>query len=291
MWRAIVLSLSLCLLCAERVTAAQDLAGATPLACGNLVTLAAHAGSTMRYSWLPGQKPADTIGNVALILLVGGPGTLDLDETGCPHHLNGNILVRAAPLWRAAGLTTVLVDAPSDWAGDEGLAGFRIEPAHAQDLARVIHDVRRRTGASAVWLIGHSRGTLSVANAAARLHGDDAPDGVVLASAMLSGEAARRKPWAAQTVFDTGVKDFTGALLLLGHVADNCTRSLPQLMDAMGQGAKSARLQVARLSGGPRSTGRAPSLAGCEVHEAHDYVEQDTEFAASVLRFITGGTF
>ena len=289
MWRAIVLCL--CLSSIRVVCAAEDVAAATPQPCGPVVTLAAHASSTIRYSWLPGQKQADATGSVALVLLVGGPGTLDLDDTGCPRHLNGNILIRAAPMWRAAGLTTVLVDAPSDWAGDEGLAGFRIEPAHAHDLARVIHDVRHRTGASAVWLIGHSRGTLSAANAAARLHGDDAPDGVVLASAMLSGEAARRKPWAAQTVFDTGVKDFTGALLLLGHVADNCTRSLPQRLDAVGQGAKSARLQVALVTGGPRSTGRAPNLAGCEVHEAHDYVEQDTEFAVGVLRFITGGQF
>lgn len=290
-------ALGLCLVSAGAARAANPAADAaiatvTALAhCGAVVSLATHGNSTTRYSWLPGQKLADLATGVALVLLVGGPGTLDLDDKGCPRHLNANILVRSAPLWRAAGLATVLVDAPSDWSGEDGLAGFRIDAAHAQDLARVMQDVRKRTGAQRVWLIGHSRGSLSAANAAARLRDADAPDGVVLASPMLSGEGARRKPWATQTVQATGIQDFTGALLVLGHAADNCTRSLPSLLDAATQGAKAARVQVARLTGGPRSVGRAASLNACEVHEAHDFVDQDAEFAAGVLRFVLGQRF
>ena len=58
---------------------------------------------------------------------------------------------------------TALVDAPSDYPGEEGLGGFRLAPAHAEDLGKLIEDVRARVKAP-VWLAGHSRGTVSVAN-------------------------------------------------------------------------------------------------------------------------------
>jgi hypothetical protein len=114
---------------------------------------------------------------------------------------------------------------------------------------------------------------------------------VVLVSAMLQGEASRRKPWVAQTVFDAALKNYRGALLLVGHAADNCVRSLPEQLDALAQGSASARLQVVRMNGGPRSAGRAPSLSNCEVGEPHDLVEQDGEFVEGVLRFVRGGRF
>lgn len=176
--------------------------------------------------------------------------------------------------------------------GEDGLAGFRLHSEHARDLGRVISDVRTRTGATVVWLIGHSRGTLSVANAAGRLAGADAPDGIVLAAPMLvSDPGSRRKPWVAQTVYDTGIKTFRGDVLLVGHAADSCPRSLPERMDALLPGAAAARQQVVLLTGGPFSVGRTPSLSACEVREPHDFVDQDSAFADGVLRFIRGGRF
>lgn len=258
--------------------------------CGTVVDLSNNrAASVTRYSWLPGATPEPA--GVAVLLLVGGGGTLGLDGAGCPRRLNHNILVRTAPLLRAAGVTTALVDAPSDWQGDEGLAGFRLDAAHAADLGQVVADLRRRSGARAVWLIGHSRGSLSAANAAARLTGAQAPDGVVLASPMLFGEPSKRRPWVAQTVGDTGVSAYRGALLLVGHTADNCPRSLPQGLDAWVGSASAARLQAALVTGGPQPVGRSPSLTACEVGQAHDFVDQDQAFAEGVVRFIQGGRF
>lgn len=260
--------------------------------CGAIVHIESrNASGTIRYSWMPGRAMDAADSAIALILLVGGGGTLDIDEAGCPQRLNHNILVRSAPLFQAAGMSTVLVDAPANWSAGDGLAGFRIQGAHAQDLGQVIADVRVRTGATAVWVVGHSRGTLSAANAAARLSGTGAPDGVVLASAMLSGENSKRKPWVTQTVFDTDLKAYRGAILMVGHAADNCARSPPQRMDAAVQGALAARLQVVRVTGGPRSPGRAPDLSSCEVGEAHDFVDQDRVLVDGVVRFVRGGRF
>ncbi|MEO6016996.1 MAG: alpha/beta hydrolase [Polaromonas sp.] len=270
---------------------AQTEAASATASCGTVVSLDTRPNSATRYSWVPGRSVDGTSSAIAFILLIGGGGTLDLDNAGCPRRLKGNILVRTAPLFQAAGIATVLVDAPSDWSSGEGLAGFRIASEHAADMARVIADVRARTGATVVWVLGHSRGSLSAANAAARLRGANAPDGVVLVSPMLQGEPSKRKPWVSQTVFDTDLKAYTGALLLVGHAADNCERSLPERLDTAVKGSQAVRQQVVRMTGGPRSAGRAPSLSTCEVLEAHDFVEQDAEFAQGVLRFARGERF
>jgi len=280
-----------CLLTAMGTVWMQLAAAQATEPCGTVVRIDTHAGSSTRYSWVPGRVQEGQADSIAVILLVGGGGAVDIDDAGCPRRLNANILVRTAPLLQAAGVATVLVDAPSDWRGGDGLAGFRMASEHAKDIGLVIQDVRQRTGASAVWVIGHSRGSLSAANAAAHLAGPNAPDGTVLVSAMLVGEASGRKPWAAQTVFGAGLQTYRGALLVLGQAADNCTRSPAERMDALAPGAQASRLQVARVTGGPRSVGRASSLAGCEVHEAHDFVDQDEVFAQGVLRFMRGGRF
>ena len=288
MWRTATILLMMLTAAVCAVAQAAD-PGRPAAPCATVVDMGISTGKSTRYGWVPGQSAKDSAEPIAAILLAGGGGWLDMDDAGCPRRLNGNILVRTAPLLQAGGIATVLLDARSDWTGDDGLAGFRIQNEHADDLGRVIADVRLRTGAKTVWLIGHSRGTLSAANAAARLTGVNAPDGIVLASAMLAGEAGRRKPWAAQTVFDTPLRNFKGALLVVGHDADNCVRSLPQGMDELLERTGAIRKQVVRVTGGPRSVGRAPSLATCEVREAHDFVGQDAEFAASVLRFMYGG--
>jgi hypothetical protein len=76
--------------------------------------------------------------------------------------------VRSLPLFREAGIFTALVDAPSDYPGEEGLAGFRDTTRHAEDLGKVIADARAGTKAQ-VWVVGTSRGTISAANAAVML--------------------------------------------------------------------------------------------------------------------------
>ncbi len=109
------------------------------------------------------------------MLLVGGGGHLDLDDQGCPRALTGNSLVRSLPHFHGAGFVTALVDAPSDHPGEDGLAGFRSATEHAEDLGKVIADVRARTKAELVWLVGTSRGSISAVNAAARLSGPPRP--------------------------------------------------------------------------------------------------------------------
>lgn len=253
-------------------------------ACGEVVTVAAHAGTTMRY----GFAPAETAPKAALVLLAGGGGHIDLDAEGCPKLLRGNSLIRMARMFRGMGFATALVDAPSDHFGEDGLAGFRSAPAHAEDLGKVIAGVRARTRLP-VWLVGTSRGTISAVNAASRLKGDAAPDGVVLTSALMYGNQGN-KYWVRDSVFDFDLKTVTLPLLLVGHEEDGCFRSppgqMPRLFDRLG----STRKQMVRMTGGPGSrAGSGPEA--CAGRSPHGFIKQERELAEGMARFIAGGRF
>ena len=250
--------------------------------CGEVVTLTTHDRTTTRYT-LAG--PTGAGGKVAVVLLAGGAGHVNLDDGGCPRALVGNSLVRSIPLFHKAGFVTALVDAPSDHHVEDGLAGFRIRKEHAEHLGKVIADVRARTS-MAVWLIGTSRGAISAANAASRLSGPSAPDGLVLTSAVMFGSRGQ-KPWAIQSVFDLPLEQITMPVLVVGHAADTCLRSPPGMMEKITAQTNGQREQVVTVTGGSGSAGQT-SLAACEGRSPHGFIEQEAEVAAGIARFIGG---
>lgn len=257
--------------------------------CGELVSIATHDRTTTRYA-LAYPQPAPPEGTgIALVLLPGDGGHLDLDEQGCPRALTGNSLVRSIPLFNGAGFATALVDAPSDHAGGDGLGGFRVTTKHAEDLGRIIADVRTRTRAP-VWLVGTSRGSISAVNAAARLSGPAAPDGLVLTSALMSGFSGGRKSWVAHTVFDLPLESIRVPVLVIGHAEDQCTRSPPRLMPDITARTASPREQVVTMTGGP-GWHRGAGLEACVGRSPHGFIEQEAEVAAGMARFIRGGSY
>lgn len=255
--------------------------------CGEVLTLPSHEGTQTRVAWVP--PAATATPRVTLVLLAGGGGHLDLGPDGCARQLQGNSLVRSASLFQAEGLGTAVVDAPSDYHGEDGLGGFRTAEAHAQDIGRVVAELRRRT-AGAVWLVGTSRGAISAANAASRLEGDAAPEGVVLTSAVMSGQAGARKAWVAQSVFDNPLERLRLPLLLLGHAQDGCVRSPPALMPRVAERTRSDRQQVVTLNGGP-GLARAAGLDACEGRSPHGFHGQEAEMVQGISRFVRGGRF
>jgi hypothetical protein len=292
-----LLSLCAALLLAAPVGSclAQPTAAPAANACGAVVTIATHDRSTTRYALAQkeGAQKAGAPGSgarVALVLLVGGGGDLALDDQGCPHALTRNSLIRMRPFFHDAGFVTVLVDAPSDLRGEDGLAGFRTARLHAEDLGKVIADVRARMSGP-VWLVGHSRGTISAANAAARLTGPAAPDGLVLLSAMMVGEVSKRKPFVVQTVFDPPLAAIAVPVLVIGHQADNCVRSPARMMGDITARTHSPRQQTVAVTGGPIAPGRAPNIGDCGIGEPHDYVAQEGELAAGIIQFVSGGRY
>jgi hypothetical protein len=259
--------------------------------CGEVVTLPTHDRSTTRYAYVPPPSAKAGADPITLVLLAGGSGHLDLDEMGCPRALRGNSLVRSIPLFGAAGFGTALVDAPSDHHGEDGLGGFRIAPAHADDLARVIGHVRSRAQGT-VWVVGTSRGAISAVNAASRLTGAGAgePDGIVITSALMAGQSGARKSWVAHSVFDLPLENIRMPLLVVGHAADTCIRSPANLMGQVVARTRSVRSQVVTVTGGPGGSGRS-GIDVCEGRTPHGYVDQEDEVAAGIARFVRGGTY
>jgi hypothetical protein len=195
---------------------------------------------------------------MALVLLPGGPGYVALDARGCATRLKGNSLVRSRELFHAAGFVTALVDAPSDYRGQDGLAGFRLSAQHAEDIGKVISDVRQRTNMP-VWLVGTGRGAISAANAASRLKGAAAPDGLVLTSPVTSGRVGGYKAWVVQTVLGARLDAIRIPVLVVVHAADTCVRTPPALAGRITQQANGPREQTVTVTGG-RGGGRGVSV-------------------------------
>lgn len=253
--------------------------------CGLAVSLATAEGSRTIYS-LAGLSATAT---AALVLLPGGSGFLDLDDQGCPRKLKGNSLVRSRMLFHRRGFVTALVDAPSDYQKKDGLGGFRVTSRHAQDLGRVIEDVRRRTGLP-IWLIGTSRGTISAANTASRLLADGTPDGLVLTSPVTKGRQGGRKPWVAQTVFSVDLDAIRMPVLVLAHVADRCIRTPPGLAPKITEETIGEREQAVVVTGGPGGEGD-PSVKACKGRSPHGFIDQEDEVVDGIGRFIDGGRY
>src|SRR4051794_4846461 len=79
-------------LAATAAGSAQDVAAPPSESCGEVVTVATHDRSTTRYALARNDAAPGQSAPIALVLLVGGGGVLDLDGRGCPRALTRNSL-------------------------------------------------------------------------------------------------------------------------------------------------------------------------------------------------------
>lgn len=220
-----------------------------------------------------------------LVLLPGGPGVLGLTPGGCASQLSGNFLLRSREMFHDHGLTTVVLDAPDDFFGPDGLGGHRITEGHANEIGDLIAHLKR-LGARTVWLLGHSRGALSAANAAARLAPAQAPDGLILTSPVTVGGQSRAKPWVAQTIDDVPVAQIRLPMLMLGHADDPCPRSPAEGINRIRARMSMARRHVLITHGGPD-----PGLIGidaCAGRSRHGFLGGEREVVAAIAAFVRG---
>ncbi len=277
-----IAALALCIAALVTQVAAQE-------ACSEVVTFQTHGRTTTPVSLAMPPASAQQEGRMALVLLPGGPGYLALDPKGCARKLEGNSLVRSRDRLHRAGFVTALVDAPSDHRGEDGLGGFRMTPQHAEDIGKVIAHLRERTKLP-VWLIGTSRGAISAVNAASRLTGPAAPDGLVLTSPVTSGRVGGYKAWVAQTVFSAKLDAIRVPVLVIVHAADTCIRTPPRLAGGIVAKTNGSREQTVIVKGGPGAR-KGVSVEACEGNEPHGFVGQDAEVAEGIARFIRGGRY
>ena len=209
-----------------------------------------------------------------VVLFSGGDGTLALGSGRM--RARGNFLVRNRARFAGHGLLVAAVDTPSD--RSDGLDGFRAGAGHAADVQAVIAALRAEA-AVPVWLVGTSMGTVSAANAAARLT-TGGPDGLVLTSTVT--RPGRERP---ESVGDVRLRDIRVPVLVVHHRDDACRATPYRDTVALLRDLSAApRREVLTFEGG------APPRSGpCEPRSAHGFFGLDEAVVAAIARWITGG--
>ena len=152
------------------------------------IDIPTRPGATQRFLIITPDKP-----KAAVILFAGGDGGLTLEADGRIPNA-GNFLVRSRQQFADQGLTTVVIDAPSDRQSPPYLSGSRQTAEHVSDVKAVIAWLREQAKIP-VWLIGTSRGTQSAAYIATQLPlAEGGADGIVLTSSIVRDQRSRAVP-------------------------------------------------------------------------------------------------
>lgn len=231
----------------------------------DIVTLPTRGGVTQSYLLT---APDGGKARAVAILFAGGAGRVDLErETARKALERGNFLVRSRQLFAQRGIAAVVMDAPSDESG--GMADeFRLGSSHAEDIAKVVADLKARYPGSPVFLVGTSRGTISAASAGKQL--GPAVDGVVLTATLFL--AAGRRPGLSGFDFAT----IPSPVLFVHHVDDGCAytpySSARRLAD---------RFPVVAVSGG-----RPAQSKPCEAMSPHGFIGKEAETVDAITNWM-----
>ena len=258
---------------AALIAAAMPAAAQAP-GSQTIIDLAPRPRVTLRYLAVMPDGPPRAV----VVALSGGNGVVDLPpRPAAGWGRDRGVLTRARDDFARRGAMLAIVDAPSDhrdW--PYGLGAYRLAADHARDLALVIADLRRRAPGAPVWLVGHSRGTLSAVNAAARLAAGEGPDGIVLASSI-----TRASPGQPETVRDAALSAIAVPTLIVAHRDDSCSATpaadAPSLAETLAA-AKPRR--VAIIEGG------APKGDGCAALAAHDFGGAEERLVGLIVDWI-----
>ncbi len=251
------------------VAAAAWLAGVVSVgaAAENIRTIPSRPGVTQSFLLVrPPDRPV-----AAALFFAGGHGALGLGSGRL--GLAGNFLVRTRARFAEHGLLVAVVDAPSDH--PTGLDGFRATAAHAADVQAVIAALRAEA-AVPVWVVGTSMGTVSAANAAARLT-TGGPDGLVLTSSVT--RQVRERP---ETVGDVRLKDVRVPTLVVHHRQDAC-RATPyaDTVALLRDFSAAPRRELLSFDGG-----LPPESGPCDARAAHGYFGIEAEVVTAIAKWI-----
>ena len=224
---------------------------------------------------------ASNAGSKAVILLTGGNGTPITHAWDGGIRLNGNFLVRNSALFAEAGFITAVVDTPSDrpegpqGGRDGGMTDdFRQSSMHLTDIRAVV-DFLVSEGAREVYLIGTSRGTLSVAYLATVISHPNVA-GYVLTATLAENPPAVR----------TYAPQITAPVLMAHHTGDTCwvteyddARAIFETIPA------STRKEFISVSGGD-----PPISVPCQALAQHGFLGKEREAVGAIVEWMNTGT-
>jgi hypothetical protein len=211
----------------------------------------------------------------AAVLFPGSGGLIQLrTENGRPRFNQGNFLVRSRGEFVSRGVIAAIVDAPSDQQSGWGMSDeFRLGEKHAADMSAVIGELKKRFPELPLFLVGTSRGTISVASLAARL--GPQISGAVLTSTMFRPAGRKsQEPGPGLSGFDfTSIKI---PMLLVHHVSDQC------FVTPYSDAARLAeRYPLITVFGG------SPAQSGpCEAHSQHGFLGKEPETVEQIVNWM-----
>src|SRR5947207_3032723 len=215
-------------------------------------------------------------GSPGLLFLRDGAGQMRRNADGTAALYGGNFLIRSRHKFAAAGFLVLSADAPSDHLG--GLDPFRGTAEHAQDIGAVIA-YARQMARMPVWLVGTSMGTISAANAGARLR-SGGPDGLVLTSSMT---APTKRSQPVNVAVDVGA--ITLPTLFVHNKEDGCVAAtFGGVASLMEQFKRAPRKELIAVSGGS-----PPQSDPCQAFSRHGYLGIEDEVVGDIARWIRGG--
>jgi len=231
----------------------------------DIVILATRGGVTQ--SFLLSSPPAGKARAVA-ILFAGGAGKVDLERESARELLDrGNFLVRSRRLFAGHGVVAAVMDAPSDQ--PRGMEDdFRLGGAHAEDIGRVVADLRSRFPGLPVFLVGTSRGAISAASAGRRL--GPGVDGVVLTATVFL--ASRRQPGLSGFDFSS----LPAPLLFVHHVDDACEYSPHHAAKRLAD-----RYPVVSVSGGLPAQSKP-----CDAMTPHGFLGREADTVDAIAKWM-----
>lgn len=224
---------------------------------------------------------AANAGTKAVILFTGGNGTPITIPEGQNIWFSGNFLVRSSALFADAGFITAVVDSPSDrpegplGGRDGGMTdAFRQSSMHHTDIRAVV-DFLVDEGAREVYLIGTSRGTLSVAYLATVMTHPNVR-GYVLTSTLAENPATVR----------SYARRITDPVLMAHHTGDTCWVTLYSDARAIYESIPaSTRKEFVSVSGGSPPIDDNP----CRARTAHGFLGKEREAVGAIVEWMNTG--
>lgn len=191
----------------------------------------------------------------AAILFAGGTGKVKLWKGRGAR--TKNFLVRSRALFAQRGVLTVTVDVPSD-RRRRGLIFWRDTDEYRQDIGAVVKWVKSKTKVP-LWLIGTSRGSVSVAYLAGSLPVDGA-----IFTATVTESSNAGKP----TAHDADLRKIKVPSLIVHHKEDACRVTPADSLPAFAAALKNApKVETMLFDGGD------PDISGpCKALSAHGFL-------------------
>jgi pimeloyl-ACP methyl ester carboxylesterase len=239
-------------------------------AAEELVGIPTRPGVTQSYLLLHGDAKPSAI----VLSFVGGPGAIGLSKRAAQGPMRfgpgANFLIRIRNELADNGLADAILDAPSDRLPDGMSDDFRLGRDHLTDVRAVIADIKARFPQARIFLLGTSRGSISVASLARDLGNDI--DGAILSSTVTQpdrmGEGLSRFDFSRIKV----------PLLVVHHKDDGCRSSPYDAARSLGRDHP-----LVSVSGGS-----PPQTGPCEPLSPHGFFGRESDVAGAMRNWMLG---